>query len=379
MPAPASRPGFSLARRRTIRPSVTGGRWASGLNGWEIIAAAPLAGLIGAYLGHRLGIPAGAFTGAMAGVGLLLAFFGFPSVPTPDLLGQVLQVMVGVLVGFRISRDSLSSGARTLLPATVLAAVFLACAGVAAAMAVGLTGVRPVTALFAAAPGGLTEMATIGASVGADGPAVAAVHLSRLLLVIFLANIFLARSRPDEARRPASTGTRTPEQHPEGHGGASRLALIIGAGVAGGVLGLALTPLPAGGVIGALLGSGLARLYVTGGVPERGFNLLVQASGGGIIGLGLSAEFFGTLLQLAGVAAIVNATQMLAWAVAALLLVKIFRFDPTTATFAAAPGGMGTLLSVTGETDADLVAVAFTHLFRLSATIVVVPLLVAAI
>jgi uncharacterized membrane protein AbrB (regulator of aidB expression) len=36
---------------------------------------------------------------------------------------------------------------------------------------------------------------------------------------------------------------------------------------------------------------------------------------------------------------------------------------------------MGTLLSVTGETDADLVAVAFTHLFRVIATIVIVPLL----
>jgi uncharacterized membrane protein AbrB (regulator of aidB expression) len=110
-------------------------------------------------------------------------------------------------------------------------------------------------------------------------------------------------------------------------------------------------------------------------VPEGGFSLLVQAAGGGIIGLGLSAEFFATLLQLAGVALIVNATQMLAWAAAAFLLVRAFRFDPDTATFAAAPGGMGTLLSVTGETDADLVAVAFTHLFRVTATIVVVPLL----
>lgn len=311
----------------------------------------------------------------MVGVGLLLAVLGFPSVRTPPLLGQALQVMVGVLVGFRISRDSLSSGARTLLPAAVLAGVFLASAVAAAEMAVGLTGLRPVTALFAAAPGGLTEMATIGASVGADGPAVAAVHLSRLLLVIFIANIFLARSRPGGTGRPGSAGPETPARAPGEGRAASRLALVVVAGVAGGVLGLTLTPLPAGGVVGSLLGSGLARLCVAGRVPEKGFNLLVQASGGGIIGLGLSAEFFGTLLQLVGTAAIVNTTQMLAWAAAAFLLVKVFRFDPTTATFAAAPGGMGTLLSVTGETDADLVAVAFTHLFRLSATIVVVPLL----
>ncbi|MDP8902070.1 MAG: AbrB family transcriptional regulator, partial [Actinomycetota bacterium] len=320
-----------------------------------------MAVLLGAYLGLRIGIPAGAFTGAMVAVGLMLATLGFPSVPAPDLLGQALQVMVGVLVGFRISRDSLASGARTLLPAVTIAALFLASAVAVAAVAIGLTGISPITALFAAAPGGLTEMATIGASVGADGPAVAAVHLSRLLLVIFVANFFLARSRNREARRrDARQGADEPQtsDHFSHEGGATRLALIVGAGVAGGVLGLVLTPLPAGGVVGSLLGAGLARLCVTGAVPEGGFSLLVQAAGGGIIGLGLSAEFFATLLQLAGVAVIVNATQMLAWAAAAFLLVRIFRFDRTTATFAAAPGGMGTLLSVTGETDADLVAVA---------------------
>lgn len=349
------------------------------MGGWEILAVAPAAAALGAYLGFRLGLPAGTFTGAMVGVGLFLAVLGFPSVRTPAILGQSLQVMVGVLVGFRISRGSLSSGARTLLPATALAGLFLLSAVAAAAMATGLTGVRLVTALFAAAPGGLTEMATIGASVGADGPAVASVHLSRLLLVIFVANVFLARARRDDGAPSNPAESRTPERPDDDDSGIGRLALVVASGAAGGALGLLFTPLPAGGVVGALLGAGLARIGVVGGVPEKGFNLLVQASGGAIIGLGLSAEFFRTLLQLAGTAAIVNAAQMLVWAIAGFLLAKVFRLDPTTATFAAAPGGMGTLLSVTGETDADLVAVAFVHLFRLFATIVVVPLLAAAI
>lgn len=75
----------------------------------------------------------------------------------------------------------------------------------------------------------------------------------------------------------------------------------------------------------------------------------------------------------------VNFVQMLVWLVAGYLLVRVFGFDPRTASFASAPGGMGTLLSITGETDADLVKVAFIHLLRLSATILVVPLLVAAL
>lgn len=314
----------------------------------------------------------------MVGVGLLLAVLGFPVVGTPQPLNQMLQILVGVLVGLRISRDSLASGARTLFPAAVLAAVFLFSGVAAAGAAVALTGMSPVTALFAAAPGGLTEMATIGTGLGADGPAVAAVHLSRLLLVIFAANLFLSHSRTRHSA-PEGPSNRNDGPGPQDRGAVFRFVLIASAGLLGGTLGLALTALPAGGVLGALAGSGLARVSIRGAVPERGFDLLVQVSAGGIIGLGFSAEFFQTLFQLAGAALIVNATQMLAWAAAAYLLVRAFRFDPETATFAAAPGGMGTLLSITGETDADLVRVAFTHLFRLSATIVVVPLLVAAV
>lgn len=338
-----------------------------------MIFAAPAAALLGAYAGHRLRVPAGSFTGAMVGVGLLLAALGFPQVRTPPLFNQMLQVLVGVLVGLKISRDSVVSGTRTLFPAAVLAAVFIVSGVAAAGAAVALTGMSPVTALFAAAPGGLTEMATIGAGLGADGPAVAAVHLSRLLLVVFAANLFLVRSRSHD---PAD-GNGGPESR---DGGAVlKLGLVICAGLVGGTIGLTLTPLPAGGVLGALAGSGLARVSVRGAIPERGFDLLVQISAGGIIGLGFSAEFFETLFQLAGAALIVNATQMLAWAGAAYLLIRAFRFDPETATFAAAPGGMGTLLSITGETNADLVKVAFTHLFRLSTTIVFVPLLVTTL
>ena len=337
----------------------------------------PALGLIGALVGHRLRFPAGAFMGALFGVGAALGLFGFPQVSPPPLAGQALQVMVGVIVGLRVTRDAMRSGAQTLLPATVLAGIFLASGFAAAVAAVSLTGMTPVTALFAAAPGGLTEMASVGVSLGADGPAVAAVHLVRLLLVILVANLLLVRAREEHPQSATENdaGGIAPDEPPH-PGGLAKVAAIAAVGLVGGVIGLATTPLPAAGVIGALIGSGALRLSVTGPVPERGFSLLVQVLSGGIIGLGLSARFFETLAQLAGATVVVNTVQMLVWLVAGYLLVRVFGFDPRTASFASAPGGMGTLLSITGETDADLVKVAFTHLLRLSATIVVVPLLV---
>ena len=342
-----------------------------------VIAVVTIPGLLGGYLGHRLRLPAGAFTGAMVVVGIALGFLGFPEISIPPLAGQSLQVMVGVIVGLRITGESLRSGARALFPAAVVTAIFFSSSLAAATAAVSLTGMSPITALFAAAPGGLTEMASVGASLGADGPAVAAVHLSRLLLVLLAANLILAQmgrtTVPEQDRAHAPTSPNSTRRE-----GAVKLGAIAAAGLAGGTAGLALTPLPAGGVVGALIGAGVVRVLTTGPVPERWFSSLVQVLSGVIIGLGLSAQFFEALAQLAGAAVLMNVTQMLVWIAAWYLLARLFGFDPLTATFASAPGGMGILLSIIGETDADLVTVAFTHLLRLSTTIVVVPFLAAA-
>lgn len=311
----------------------------------------------------------------MVGVGTGLGFLGFPKVTVPPVAGQSLQVMVGVIVGLRITSESLRSGARSLLPAAVVAAIFLTSGLAAATAAVSLTGLSPTTSLFAAAPGGLTEMASVGASLGADGPAVAAIHLSRLLLVLLAANLVLARiertSVSEHADTPASVNRTTRE-------GSLKLGAIAAAGLAGGIAGLTLTPLPAGGVVGALAGAGVVRAVTSGPVPEEWFSSAVQVLSGMIIGLGLSAQFFEALAQLGGAALLVNLTQMVVWVLAWYVLVRLFRFDPSTATFASAPGGMGILLSIIGETDADLVTVAFTHLLRLSTTIVVVPVVATA-
>jgi uncharacterized protein len=340
----------------------------------SLVATISLLGFAGAFAGYKLRFPAGTFIGALLGVGLALGLFGFPEIPTPVVAGWIVQILVGVLVGLRMTRDSLASGARAFVPATFLALLFLVSSGVAALAAVWLTGISPETAFFAAAPGGLTEMATIGVTQGANGPAVAAVHVSRLLLVIFAVGFLSSRLQ----RKSGSPSNANASPRTTGDPRNLKLAAIATAGVIGGTAGLAFTPLPAGGVVGALLGAGAVRVALSGSVPERRFQLSVQAFGGALIGLGLSAEFFETLLQLAGATLVINTIQMSVWLLAYFLLVRVVGYDLQTATFASAPGGMGVTLSTVGDTEADLVTVAFTHLLRVCATIIIVPLVVAA-
>lgn len=78
-------------------------------------------GIAGAFLGNLLRVPAGVFVGTMAGVGGGLAVLNFPPITSPPIVNQMLQVAIGLFVGLRITRGSLVSGVRSLLPAALLA------------------------------------------------------------------------------------------------------------------------------------------------------------------------------------------------------------------------------------------------------------------
>lgn len=308
--------------------------------------------------------------GAVGGGGVLL---GLPQPPVPSFVNGALQIMLGMLVGFKMSRDSLGSGARALVPAALLAAIVVPTAVVVALIIAPLTSINVVTALFAAAPGGMTEMSTVSASFGADGAAVAAIQLVRVLLAVAIANAVLARLRPKD--KPDHQEERDAEETGYAED-LKRLGLAIPWGVLGGLLGV-LSSAPAGGILGALVGSAAFRLLTGRPVPEAKFRLGVQALAGGVIGLGVSGEFFGQIVRLAGAGALIISAQMLLWLATCWLLVKLFRYDLATAALASAPGGMSEIVSTAGGAGADEVVVTFVHLVRLSTIVIVVPVLVA--
>lgn len=309
----------------------------------------------------------------MAGVGSGLAVLNFPPVAPPQVVNQLLQVAIGLFVGLRITRNSLASGVRSLAPALLLATLMLAAGVLAALLSVWITRMDLRTALFAAAPGGITEMSTVASALGADGAAVTTVHLIRLLLAIAVVGI-LTRGSAD--RNPETRPLRTPLDEAslrvsDTQGNQRWLGLAVLTGSAAGILGL-LTPVPAGGVIGALLGSAAFRL-LRPGPPARGLRTGVQVLAGAVIGLKLSDEFFGQLADLVVASSMIVGMQTLVWLASYRLLSGFFGYESATAVFASAPGGMSELISGADQAGASTSVVAFTHLVRLSATICIVP------
>jgi membrane AbrB-like protein len=342
-------------------------------------------GSVGAFVGYRLPVPAGVLVGTLVGVGvasvLLTVLLGLPQPSVPSFVNALLQIMLGMLVGFRMTREELRSGVPALIPASLATAVLVFSAIGSALLVVPFTSVDIVTALFAAAPGGLTEMSVVSVSFGADGAAVATVQLVRVLLALVVINILLRRFESKGGSEPAShnqeqdsarTDSTRPAEHIKGLGVAAPW------GILGGLAGI-VSSAPAGGIIGALIGSAAFRLLSERPVPVRKFQLGVQALGGGVIGLSVSSNFLSELVWHAGAWALILFTQMLLWLTLGWLLVRLFRYDLSTATLASTPGGMSAVISTAGPAGADVVIVTFFHLMRLSTIIVVVPVLVALI
>lgn len=124
----------------------------------------------------------------VGGGGVLLEL---PQVPTPPGTNELLQISLGMLVGLRMSRDGLRSGAHALLPAALVTTIIISTGIATALIAASLTSVDAVTAIFAAAPGGLTEMSAVSLSFGADGVAVTSVQLVRVLLALAAVDVLL--------------------------------------------------------------------------------------------------------------------------------------------------------------------------------------------
>lgn len=318
---------------------------------------------------------------AVGAVSLASPFLRLPNVPAPPGAMPVVQVMLGIMVGLRMDRDALRSGLHALLPASALAVAIVVISVASALVADALTSMNIVTALFAAAPGGLTEMTTTSTSFDADPVVVATVQLTRVLLALAIVDVFLSSraSRDDEGQEEEQEGEGEQNDAGETPGYKEELkGLAVAApwGILGGAVGLALQ-VPAGGIIGALIGSAVFELATGRSVPIPRFRVVVQVLSGTFIGLDVSSDIFGEAGQLVVGGAVIISIQLLFWLAAAWLLVGLSGYDTPTAALATSPGGLSGVIPAAEEAKADAVAVTFMHLVRLSTIVVVVPIIVA--
>ena len=292
----------------------------------------------------------------------IAALTGLP-VAGPDPLRGFVVPAIGVMLGSAITAETLTqawlwSTALLILPVALFGA---AAASYAVYRRVG--GYDPVTAYYAAMPGGLNEMLIMGEAAGGNGRQIALAHAARVMLVIVYVALFFG----------VILGVRS------GGGGQNWIALtditlrdyaiLLACAVIGVPLARVLR-LPAAPVFGPMILSGIA--HVAGWVlvaPPTLIVVIAQIVVGTIIGcrfIGIAAAEVARDLRLAAFASFL---MLVVTTLAALLLMQVMDIPFAQSFLAYAPGGLTEMALLTLAIGQDVAFVSVIHIVRITAVV----------
>ncbi|MEM9569200.1 MAG: AbrB family transcriptional regulator [Cyanobacteria bacterium P01_E01_bin.34] len=142
--------------------------------------------LVGSAIAAKLKVPAGALVGALIAVGGVNALHLFDVPAPPQGTKFILQMGLGILLGATITSDALSNLRELWRPALFCTTITLSTGIVSGLVISRWLGLEQLTALLASAPGGISDMSLIALDMGAQGPTVLVMHLSRMVGVILV-------------------------------------------------------------------------------------------------------------------------------------------------------------------------------------------------
>ncbi len=153
---------------------------------WPGLLWLALATGVGAWLMRLAGRPNPWFLGPLLAA-MLLTMLGLHFSSVPGWLSNAAQLVIGVSLGVRFSREFLHAAPRWLLSSAIGALAMIFLSGLFALALAKMTGLHPVTLILATAPGGITEMAITAKVLQLGAPVVTAFQVCRLVAVLVLA------------------------------------------------------------------------------------------------------------------------------------------------------------------------------------------------
>jgi len=146
--------------------------------------------VVGGFMGHTLGIPAGALLGSMVAVGAANLAGARPEMP--QSYNVMAQMVLGGFLGLTITRDVMSS-LKTHVVASMMVVALLCVFGVATGFIVSrLTGIELYTSLFGSAPGGMQEIVALSQAYQVDHSAVVMIQTVRRVLIVVIYPLMVA-------------------------------------------------------------------------------------------------------------------------------------------------------------------------------------------
>jgi len=287
-------------------------------------------GAAGGTLFHLLGMPLAWMIGSMVFT-TVAAVSGAP-VHMFQRLRNVMIAVLGVMLGSAFTPDILDHALRWSGSLAALVAYVAIATALCTAYYRRVGGYDPVTAYFAAAPGGLSEMTLVGTAMGGDERAISLSHAARILLIVLIVPFGF---RLLGGYRPGG---------PPGGGIALVAASDIAVLLACGVLGYLLADrarLPAAPLVGPMVLSAATHLFgLTASQPPAEVIAVAQV----VVGTAIGCRFVGTrpLVMARAISLACGATLILLAASAAcgLALAALLDLPAAGAFLGFAPGGL---------------------------------------
>jgi membrane AbrB-like protein len=150
---------------------------------WDSLIETIAVAAIGAWLGPKMRLPAGALLLPMA-LAAVLQDGGKLHIELPPWLLAASYAVIGWSIGARFTRDILVHVARAL-PRVLLGivALIVICGGIGYVL-VMIAGVDPLTAFLATSPGGVDSVVIIAANSKVDLPFIVAMQTARFMLIL---------------------------------------------------------------------------------------------------------------------------------------------------------------------------------------------------
>ncbi|MGH6719800.1 MAG: AbrB family transcriptional regulator [Alphaproteobacteria bacterium] len=352
-------PNRRPAWRPTWRPFRTHQAWAR-------VALALTLGSAGGVGFFALALPLPWMMGAM--VATTVAAVGGLPVRLPPALRAVMIAVLGVMLGSAFTPAMLDRFGLWSISLAMLVPFVVLATAVSLVYHRRVAGYEPVTAYFASAPGGLSDMTILGGALGGDERIIALTHSARILLVVMvIPTAFRLIGGFDPAAR-ANPFDPLDAVDPVD------LAVLTATGIAG-YAGARLVRLPAAQLVGP---AALSALLHLSGATDSALPGWAVAIAQIAVGAAIGCRFAGVGLRVVArvLALAVGSLAGLAMVTvgAALAVSALTGLDPRILVLAFAPGGMAEMSLIALALGLDPALVTTHHVVRIFLVVLLMPL-----
>jgi hypothetical protein len=328
-------------------------------------------GTIGALVLRRLRIPAGTLIGALVAVMILNSVQSSP-ITYPEDLRVFVQIFSGLVIGTRFTRGDIKTLRTMGFPIIILVVVLLSTNLLFAFIMHHFTTLSFMTSFFACAPGGVSDLALVATDFGAVMEHVALLQLFRLVTVIIVFPPMIRamlkiddRTAPTQARtRVGSTRSVSP----------SWFLATIACALTGGLLFNA-AAIPAGAILGSIVGVALLNLVSDKANYPKVLKILVQIAAGSYIGSRITVQTLFEIKVLVLPALILTIELFFMAFFTAAILHKVCHLDWATSLFSSTPGGIQEMGLISDELGLETPKIVLMHTFRILAVLGILPLI----